>query len=109
MPFTQHHLPDHMHQMQQTVHRENKKKPLRTRFTTHRFDTNNDRGTSVAKNFNLDDHNHQHVNTITIDQLPRSDNISLLNKETHSIHTLGTTDQHDINIKEQESFPISIR
>ncbi|GFS26191.1 hypothetical protein ElyMa_007046500 [Elysia marginata] len=86
-----------------------KKIPLRTRFTSHRFDINNDRGTSVAKHFNLDDHAHQHVNTIAIDQLPGSDNISLLNKETHWIHTLGTTEPHGMNIKEQESFPISIR
>ncbi|GFR87210.1 hypothetical protein ElyMa_004218500 [Elysia marginata] len=28
MPFKQHPLSDHMHQMQQTVHRENKKKTL---------------------------------------------------------------------------------
>ncbi|GFS06544.1 hypothetical protein ElyMa_001227400 [Elysia marginata] len=64
---------------------------------------------SVAKHFNLDDHTHQHVNIIAIDQLPGSDNISLLNKETHSIHTLVTTESHGMNIKEQESFPISIR
>ncbi|GFR63232.1 hypothetical protein ElyMa_001890700 [Elysia marginata] len=109
MPFTQHHLPNHMHQIQQTVHRENKKNSLRTRFTSHRFDINNDRGISVAKHFNLDDHTSQHVIIIAIDQLPGSDNISLLNKETHWIHTLGTTEPHGMNIKEQESFPISIR
>ncbi|GFS08076.1 hypothetical protein ElyMa_003006200 [Elysia marginata] len=36
------------------------------------------------------------VNIIAIDQLPGSDNISLLNKETHWIHTLGTTVQNHI-------------
>ncbi|GFR79231.1 hypothetical protein ElyMa_002284400 [Elysia marginata] len=85
------------------------KKSLRTRFTSHRFEINNDRGTSVAKHFNIDDHTSQHVNIIAIDQLPGSDNISLLNKETHWFHTLGTTEPHGMNIKEQESFPISIR
>ncbi|GFS10479.1 hypothetical protein ElyMa_004810100 [Elysia marginata] len=86
-----------------------KQKSLRTRFIMHSFDVNNDRGTSIAKHFNLDDHTHQNVNIIATDQLPGSDNISLLNKETHWIHTLGTTEPHGMNIKEQESFPISIR
>ncbi|GFR93382.1 hypothetical protein ElyMa_000891100 [Elysia marginata] len=77
-----------------------KKNSFRTRFTTHRFDLNNDRGTCVAKHFNLDGHTHQHFNIITIDQLPGSDNISLLNKDNHSIHTFGTTGPHGMNIKE---------
>ncbi|GFR65792.1 hypothetical protein ElyMa_001954600 [Elysia marginata] len=91
-----------------TVHRENEKLSQDPIYH-HRFDINNDRGTSVAKHFILDDHTSQHVNIIAIDQLPGSDNISLLNKETHWIHTLGTTEPHGMNIKEQESFPISIR
>ncbi|GFS03293.1 hypothetical protein ElyMa_001146100, partial [Elysia marginata] len=70
------------------------KNSLRTRFTSHRFDINNDKGTSLAKHFNLDNHTSQHVNIIAIDQLPGSDNISLLNKETHWIHILSTTEPH---------------
>ncbi|GFR59603.1 hypothetical protein ElyMa_001799400 [Elysia marginata] len=81
---------------------------VRTRFTSHRFDINNHRSTSVAKHFNLDDASHQHVNIIAIDQLPRSDKISLLDKEKHWIHTLCATESHGIKTKEQESFPISI-
>ncbi|GFR63776.1 hypothetical protein ElyMa_005491400 [Elysia marginata] len=37
------------------------------------------------------DQEEEEVNIIAIDQLLGSDNISLLNKETHWIHTLGTT------------------
>ncbi|GFR64646.1 hypothetical protein ElyMa_000183300 [Elysia marginata] len=44
------------------------------------------------------------INTsIAIDQLPGSESISFLNKETHWIHTLDTTELHGMNIKEQES------
>ncbi|GFR90785.1 hypothetical protein ElyMa_006158200 [Elysia marginata] len=93
MPFTQYHLLI-------TCTKCNKqyigktKNSLRTRFTSHRFDINNDRGTSVANHFNLDDHTSQHVNIIAIDQLPGSDNISLLNKETYWIHYRTTWHQH---------------
>ncbi|GFR62613.1 hypothetical protein ElyMa_003585500 [Elysia marginata] len=68
-------------------------------------DSINDRGTSMAKHFILDDHNHQHVNIIAIDQLPGSDNISLLNKETHWTHTHGTTEPHGMNIQRARIIP----
>ena len=81
---------------------------LRQRFTNHRFDIRNDRDTPVARHFNLPQHSLDDVNIIAINCLPTADNISILNKETHWIHTLKTSEPQGINVKEQSSFPISI-
>ena len=66
---------------------------LRKRFTSHRFDMFNDRGSSVDYHFNLPDHTLDKENIIAIDHLPASGNTVLHNIETHWIHTLQTTDQ----------------
>ena len=105
--LSQRHLPHHMQSMQQTICRPDVT-TLKQRFKNHRFDIHNDRDTPVARHFNLLQHSLNDVNIIAIDCLPTADNISILNKETHWIHTLKTSEPQGINVKEQSSFPISI-